>query len=498
MYDLCGPLLAAALTGYNENFSIRAVVASSLELPRSLCYCLRVRSSYVAKVVYEFRERNGCCSFLRRPTSSPPPAACGFTNPQAVWGSKLAAAFDAGVVHAIPVSSPSSLACASVASRAESSSSELPLEPVLRKPAAQEYGDDAVHVVSLVIVTARYYWASHIEHCYLPLHVVVRDAARTLLNLWVDCRTVSSLSLDATDTVAAAALSEGATVFSCYDEVVKLLARNLVDCFMVVYNCVELFESLWVELHPEQVFDLGTSVLLRNDALRCECSCRSRSRRGCLPLADIWQPILRGQVPTYTESIAAGLLAFFGSVRVQCPPTRPVDGAVFKPIPPWRSSARVLSLDSSLFAEAVSDCSVALKILRSLTSVAPLITLAQCPSPCSFVVKLPPTADSFRVAAVNALLRLSPIAGFALLSLLVERGVVWVSFVDDAARVQRDRLRACELDTFTYAVELSRADVNESRTVQEVLRVFLNFDDEAIVNRARLIDFPGITVPDTL
>ena len=186
-----------------------------------------------------------------------------------------------------------------------------------------------------------------------------------------------------------------------------------------------------------------------------------------MPLADIWQPILRGVVPTDPASIAAGLLALYERVRVQFPPTRPVDAAMFKPIPPWRSSsARVLSLNSSLFAEAVSDRSVAPKILRSLAPVAQLITLAQCASPFSFVVKLPATADSFRVASVNALLRSSPIAGPALLSLLVERGMVRVSFVDDAARVQRDRLRACELDTFTYAVDLSRADVNESRTAQ--------------------------------
>ena len=80
---------------------------------------------------------------------------------------------------------------------------------------------------------------------------MVRDAARTLLNVWVDCRTASSLSLDATDTVAAAALSEGVTVCSSYDEVVKLLARNLVDCFVVVYDRVGLFESLRLELHPD-------------------------------------------------------------------------------------------------------------------------------------------------------------------------------------------------------------------------------------------------------
>ena len=102
---------------------------------------------------------------------------------------------------------------------------------------------------------------------------MVRDAARTLLNVWVDYCAVSSLSLDATDTVATAALSDSATVCSGYDEVVKLLARNLVDCFVVVFNRAGLFESLRLELHPEQVFDVGTSVLLCNDALRCGGSC---------------------------------------------------------------------------------------------------------------------------------------------------------------------------------------------------------------------------------
>ena len=37
-----------------------------------------------------------------------------------------------------------------------------------------------------------------------------------------------------------------------------------------------------------------------------------------------------------------------------------------------------------------------------------------------------------------------------------------------------------------------------ARTAQEVLRVFLDLDDDAIINRERLIDFPRIDVPDHL
>ena len=58
------------------------------------------------------------------------------------------------------------------------------------------------------------------------------------------------------------------------------------------------------------------------------------------------------------------------------------------------------NLNSSSFVETVSDRSVASKILRSLAPIAQLITLAKCVSPCSFVVNLPPGADSLRVAAL--------------------------------------------------------------------------------------------------
>ena len=138
MHELRGPLLLAALTGYDENFSERAVVSSLLELPHSLCYCLHVRSSCVTKAVYEFFVKE--TRLLQLPTNSDFIAFTGcvwFSQSSSCLVLEADAAFDADVVHAIPVSSPSSLACASVASRAESSSSELPFEPLLPEPAAQ-------------------------------------------------------------------------------------------------------------------------------------------------------------------------------------------------------------------------------------------------------------------------------------------------------------------------------------------------------------------------
>ena len=111
---------------------------------------------------------------------------------------------------------------------------------------------------------------------------------------------------------------------------------------------------------------------------------------------------------------------------------------------------------------------------------------------------MPLSADLFRAATVNALLGALPIAGPALLSFLVEGGVVRSSFAEDASRFQRERLRSGAVDTFTFVVDLSRLDVADARDAQDALRMFLNLDDEALFSRARYINFPGITVPDAL
>ena len=155
-------------------------------------------------------------------------------------------------------------------------------------------------------------------------------------------------------------------------------------------------------------------------------------------------------------------------------------------------------MESSFYAEAVGDRSVAPKILRSLYPVLELPSPARFAPPCKICVKMPPSADSFRAATVNALLGALPIAGLALLSLLVERGVVRNSFAEDAARFQRERLCSGAVDMFTFVVDLSRSDLTDARDAQDALRMFLNLDNEAIVFRASLINFPGITVTDTL
>ena len=54
VHNMRGPLLVDAIDGHDIDFSLRSVASSSLQMAqRSLCFCLRVCSSYVAKSLYD-------------------------------------------------------------------------------------------------------------------------------------------------------------------------------------------------------------------------------------------------------------------------------------------------------------------------------------------------------------------------------------------------------------------------------------------------------------
>ena len=232
-------------------------------------------------------------------------------------------------------------------------------------------------VVAFVVVPAHYIAAPRHKSLDLPTQIVVCDTSRTILNTSVDCRAVPLFTLK--KSIALAFLFKaGAPVCQSFDEIIGHLARNLHRYFVVLFDRSTLFKTLRFELHPDKVFDVGTSLLLRNDALRKSGSCWSQSRRRCVPLAAIWEPILHCAVPADPVNVGRGLLELYGRVRVQFPTFLPPDASTFKPIASWLSSAaRLFSLESSFYAEAVGDRSVAPKILRSLNPVPELPSLAR-------------------------------------------------------------------------------------------------------------------------
>ena len=111
----------------------------------------------------------------------------------------------------------------------------------------------------------------------------------------------------------------GAPGCQSFDEVIGQLARNLHRYFVVLFDRATLFVTLRFELHLDQVFDVETSLLLRNDALSKGGSCWSRSRLRLVPLAAIWKPILHCAVPANPVDVGRGLLELYGRVQLQFP-----------------------------------------------------------------------------------------------------------------------------------------------------------------------------------
>ena len=203
-----------------------------------------------------------------------------------------------------------------------------------------------------------------------------------------------------------------------------------------------VFCALRFELPADRSFDIGTSILLSNDTLRAGGSCWCRSRHRCVPIADIWEPILKRAVAADPNEFALSLLDLYARASRQShTPSSTIEGFEARAL--WRSSpARVLKLKESLNLETVSDRASWPRLYRSRQSV-PALEAIPLGDP-AFVVSLRmwPAADTFKSSAVNALLRCFPPAGSALLAYLVERHLIPLSFIEDCKRVQHDRIRA--------------------------------------------------------
>lgn len=162
----------------------------------------------------------------------------------------------------------------------------------------------------------------------------------------------------------------------------------------------------------------------------------------------------------------------------------------------WMSTTtRVLSLESSLNIERVSAPIYAHRV-RSLNSLPALPFISPPDPPFVIVVALERGADTFYLNTVNALLRLLPYTGLALLDLCKERSLISAEKVSSYVRAQRDRAAVGATKSIDYFVDLSSAEPTRASLVKECLRVFLNFNDEEICRRARSTQFAGVIVPD--
>ena len=105
----------------------------------------------------------------------------------------------------------------------------------------------------------------------------------------------------------------------------------------------------------DQCFDVGTSIVLRNDALRSGKTCWCCFRRRCVPLADIWSPIFQSNVPASLNEVALGIIKLDKLASKQVPLYMSTISD-FVTCAPWRSSPiDTLALNESLNPAAVFD-----------------------------------------------------------------------------------------------------------------------------------------------
>ena len=113
-----------------------------------------------------------------------------------------------------------------------------------------------------------------------------------------------------------------------------------------------------------------------------------------------------------------------------------------------------------------------------------------------FVVKLAPGADTFKSSSLNALLRLLPLSGLALVDYLREVQLVNNDFVNACVQVYRARAGdRSDVSPIEFVIDLC---TKENFVVQDAIRCFMNFDDDSILERAHNLRFADIELPDSL
>ena len=110
-----------------------------------------------------------------------------------------------------------------------------------------------------------------------------------------------------------------------------------------------------------------------------------------------------------------------------------------------------------------------------------------------FVVKLAQGADTFKSSSLNALLRLLPLSGLALVHFLRECRLVDEDFVDACRQVYHARAtNPTDAGVTEFVVDLQKRD---NYTVQDAIRSFMNIDDDESSRALKILNFPDVSFP---
>ena len=210
--------------------------------------------------------------------------------------------------------------------------------------------------------------------------MLIRDTALIrydfVIDFVIDGRSRSiPLTIDDSDQNAAATLESTGSNVRSFDSLTTVLAARLRDCFVVLHERKAVFGMLRFELPPDRCFDVGTSIILRNDALHFGSIVS-------VPLSPTVRSTCRHLEP-YPSKQCSNKFKRSGARPHQAVYTSSEAGSASHVnhqrlcgSASWRSSpAGTLALEESLNLEALSYRASWLRILRSRQQIIPLADL---------------------------------------------------------------------------------------------------------------------------
>ena len=98
--------------------------------------------------------------------------------------------------------------------------------------------------------------------------------------------------------------------------------------------------------------------------------------------------------------------------------------------------------------------------------------------------------DERRIGTINAMLRVCPHAGLALLSVLLEAEVIGPEIPREFSDRQRKRIAQRDRTEFVFALNVTAVEPGARTRLFNTLMAFLQFDDNRIALEAMFIEFP--------
>ena len=313
--------------------------------------------------------------------------------------------------------------------------------------------------------------------------IVVVDATGVLADWRVCCEAPTILTentiLNAPDPAVVRR-----TPFKQYREMVPDLSALLTRRYMVFYDRDSVLDALRFALPLERTTDVGHVMHLRNDALRRGDTCWCRTRRQLVGLDALWGPLIGSRIPTDPIARTQGLLRKFDRLAVSIPMPEVRRMYAWTPPHDWYSPPeRLRELSASLAMEKMAGGFDERVCRAHDTAAIRLPKPRYASSPFHFALNRAHGLEYSRLEVVNHLMHIVPHHGFALLSLLTERGFVTEAARDEFRRTQARRHLESDTSSHVFELVVHAPNRNAQRAFYATISVFLAMDDDTQCHR---------------